>query len=140
MYDCGCIASCFFWLSAHTELLVNVKHSFLQTLRELIQRLSSHDLQGPAAVLFANGFASKDFANVDVKTLTDDIRLSTQLGKFWQRATPSCRPRAGVDSQCFFSAMLFKSIRSALLFHVSSLMHSMTAFVCFRWPDEAGIR
>ena len=76
MYDCGCIASCFFWLSAHTELLANVRHSFLQTLRELIQRLSSHDLQGPAAVLFANGFAINDFANVDVKTLTDDIRLS----------------------------------------------------------------
>ena len=76
LHDCGCIASCFFWLSAHTELLVNVRHSFLQPLRELIRRLSSHDLQGPAAVLFANGFASKDFANVDVKTLTGEIRLS----------------------------------------------------------------
>ena len=62
--------------AAHIEVLVNVRHSFLQPLRELIRRLSSHDFQGPAAVLFANGFASNDFANVDVKTLTDDIRLS----------------------------------------------------------------
>ena len=38
--------------------------------------LKSHDLEGPAAVLFANGFAGNDFATVDVKTLTDDIRLS----------------------------------------------------------------
>ena len=62
--------------AAHIEVLVNVRHSFLQPLRELIRRLLSRDLQGPAAVLFANGFTGNDFANVDVKTLTDDIRLS----------------------------------------------------------------
>ena len=35
--------------AAHIEVLVNVRHSFLQPLRELIRRLLSRDFQGPAA-------------------------------------------------------------------------------------------